>query len=108
MPENFTFNRVKEILDQLKDAEDADLRAAIEAALRLKIRGPLAAVVFVKHHLSGAHEVEVDRIDEGEDGTRYAVLVYPEGAVPLQVEQLSRTPATGDHLRYDPSAAKYA
>jgi hypothetical protein len=108
MPENFTFNQVREILDQLKDAKAADLRAAIDAAKRLRIRGPLAATVFVKHHLSGAHEVEVDRIDEGEDGTRYAVLVYPEGAVPLQVEQLSRTPATGERLHYDPSSAQYA
>jgi hypothetical protein len=107
MPDNFTFNQVREILAHLKETEADELRAAIEAARRLQIRGPLAVVVFIKHHLTGAHEVEIDRVDEGEDGTRYAVLVYPEGEVPLPVGQLSQNPSVGGRLRYDPSAAQY-
>jgi hypothetical protein len=107
MPDNFTFNKVREILDGLKDADADQLRGAIEAAGRLNIRGPLAATIFIKHHLAGAHEVEIDRVDESEEGAHYAVLIYPEGEVPVQVEQLPQNPSAGSRLHYDASAGQY-
>jgi hypothetical protein len=107
LPDNFTFRKVKEILDGLKDAEEEKLREAIEALERLKIRGALAATIFVKHHLAGAHEAEIDRVDESEDGAQLAVLVYPEGEVPIQIEQLPQGISAGRRVRYDPSAGQY-
>jgi hypothetical protein len=100
MPENFTFNKVREILRELDHAGQDELREAIEAAGKLKIRGPLATAIFIKHHLEGEHEVEVDRIDEGEEGARLAVLVYPEGEVPITVESLPPHIDVGVRLRY--------
>jgi hypothetical protein len=107
LPDSFTFRKVREILDGLKDAEEEKLREAIEAVERLKIRGPLAATIFVKHHLAGAHEAEIDRVDESEDGAQLAVLVYPEGEVPVQIEQLPQGISAGHRVRYDPSAGQY-
>lgn len=108
MPENFTYRKVRGILDGLEGFETDELRAAIEAATRLKIRGPLASVIFIKQHLAGAHEVEVDRVDEGEEGASLAVLVYTEGEVPVPVEQLPQNVSAGSLLRYEPSAGQYS
>ncbi|MDX6696293.1 MAG: hypothetical protein QOF02_3896 [Blastocatellia bacterium] len=107
MPENFTYNRVRELLDGLEDAGEEELRGAIAAARSQQIRGPLAVVIFVKHHLAGAHEAEVDRIEESEEGARYAVLVYPEGEVPIELEHLPPDVLAGAHVRYEPSAGEY-
>lgn len=108
MPENFTFNKVREILQELEACEAADLRGAIEAAQRLKIRGPLAVVIFIKHHLAGAHDVEVDRVEENEAGYDYAILIYPEGEVPLRVVNFSRNISPGSQLHYDPAKGQYS
>jgi hypothetical protein len=107
LPENFTFRKVREILDSLKDAGEDKLREAVEALQRLQIRGPLAATIFIKHHLAGAHEAEIDRVDESEDGAQLAVLVYPEGEVPVQTEHLPPDISAGRRVRYDPSAGQY-
>lgn len=107
MPENFTYNRVREILDQLETSGADELRAAIAATQRLKIRGPMAAVIFIKQHLAGAHEVEIDRVDEGVEGASLAVLVYPEGEVPVQVEFLPGNVSAGSLVRYEPAAGEY-
>ena len=107
MPQNFTFKKVREILDGLEQFETDELRAAIAAAGRLKIRGPLATVIFIKQHLAGAHEVEIDRVDESEEGARLAVLVYEEGEVPIQVEQLPQNISAGGRLLYEPGEGQY-
>jgi hypothetical protein len=108
MPDNFTFNKVRELLDGLKDSGEDELRRAIAFAKRQQIRGPLAIVIFVKHHLTGAHEVEIDRVDESEEGARYAVLVYPEGELALPLEFLPADISNGMRLRYDPNAGQYS
>jgi hypothetical protein len=51
--------------------------------------------------------VEVDRVSEGEEGGRFAVLVYPEGEVPVALGASGRAVGPGDRLRYDPGAARY-
>ncbi|HEX8845700.1 MAG TPA: hypothetical protein VF791_13695 [Pyrinomonadaceae bacterium] len=107
MPNNFTFNKVKEILLELENAGQDKLREAIEAAKGLQIHGPLAAVIFIKHHLEGAHEVEVDRIVRGEDGADFTVLVYPEGEVPIRMEYLHGDVRAGRRAHYDPSERRY-
>ena len=107
MPKNYTFDKVREILDSLAGAGAEDLRAAAAAARALALRGPLGAAIFVKHHLSGAHEAEVDRVDEGEEGARFGVLVYPEGEVVVASEHLPAGTDTGTRLRYDPAAGRY-
>lgn len=107
MPDNYTFNKVREILRGFELAGQDNLREAIEATGKLKLRGPLATLIFIKHHLEGEHEVEVDRIDEGEDGARLAVLVYPEGEVPIPVESLPTHVDVGVRLRYAPSKCSY-
>ncbi len=107
LPSNFTFNKVRAILDSLNDAEEDKLREAVEALQRLKIRGPLAATIFIKHHLAGAHEAEVDRVDETEEGAQLAVLVYAEGEVPVQTEHLPPDVSAGRRVRYNPSAGQY-
>jgi hypothetical protein len=76
-------------------------------AQRLEIRGPLAALIFIKHHLDGAHEVEVDRIAESAEGARYAVLIYTEGELPVPLECVPRNIEAGSRLRYDPNSALY-
>jgi hypothetical protein len=107
MPDNFTFGKVKEILAELEKADPDSLREALLAAQGLKIRSPLSALLFIKHHLEGAHEVEVDRIDESEEGTHFAVLVYPEGELTIQTEYLPEGVNVGSRLRYDPAMKKY-
>jgi hypothetical protein len=107
MPENFTYSRVRELLDGLEGTSEEELRGAIAAVQGQQIRGPLAVVIFVKHHLAGAHEAEVDRIEETEEGARYAVLVYTEGEVPVRLEQLPKDIAPGTRLRYEPAAGQY-
>lgn len=109
MPDNFTFNKVREILGELDKSELGRVREGIEAAGRLGIRGALQSVIFIKHHLGGEHKVEVDRVDEGEGGARFAVLVYPEGEVPLSTDSLSpHIGVVGRRLRYDPSEGRYS
>jgi hypothetical protein len=108
MPLNYTFNKVREILRELEDTNQDKLSEAIEAAGSLKIRGPLATLIFIKHHLEGEHEAEVDRIDESEEGARLAVLVYPEGEVPIPVESLPAHINTGVRLHYDQSERSYS
>lgn len=108
MPLNSTFNKVREILRGLENADQDKLSEAIEAARSLKIRGPLSTLIFIKHHLEGEHEAEVDRIDESEEGARLAVLVYPEGEVPIPVESLPTHIDTGVRLHYDLSKRSYS
>ena len=101
MPRNFTYDKVREVLTQLEGAEPVQMREAIAHARRLEINSPLAAVIFIRHHIAGAHEVEVDRLEENEeDGTRYAVLVYPQGEVPIKVENLPEEVGVGSRLQY--------
>ena len=108
MRESVTFNKVREILRQLDNSDEDRLREAIAAAGRLGIRGPLQSAIFIKHHLAGAHEVEVDRIDESEEGKRLAVLIYPEGEVPLSTESLPSQIDVGTRFRYGPSEGRYS
>jgi hypothetical protein len=108
MPANFTFNKVREILVDLENTGQQSLSEAIQVAKELKIRSPLSAMIFVKHHVEGAHEVEVDRIDASEEGTHFAVLVYPEGEVTIQTEYLPEGINVGSRLNYDPSKKKYS
>jgi hypothetical protein len=107
MPDNFTFNKVREILNGLERFETGELREAIAIAVRHKITGPLAAAIFVKHHLEGAHDVEIDRTEEGEEGSVFAVLVYPEGALPIRIEHLPQNISPGAQLHYDASLGEY-
>lgn len=46
-------------------------------------------------------EITVDRIDETEDGARLAILIYPEGEVPVRVEYLPEGINAGSRLYYD-------
>jgi len=108
MRESVTFNKVREILRELDNSDEFRLREAIAAAAKLRIRGPLQSVIFIKQHLAGEHEVEVDRIDESEDGKRLAVLIYPEGEVPLPAESLPSQIDVGTRLLYDPSEGRYS
>ena len=109
MPQSFTFRKVREVISEINVAETAKLSEAIAAATRLELRSPLAAVIFIKHHLSGTHEVEVDRVSENEAETeRYAVLVYPEGEVPIRTGLLLGKVQEGTRLNYDPGKAEYS
>lgn len=107
LPDNFTFRKVKEVLSGLEESDEEDARRAIAAAARLGVSGPLAVVTFVSHHLGGAHEAEVDRVEEGETGERFAVLVYPEGEVPIGLTNLPIGTGAGARLRYDPAGGDY-
>lgn len=107
LPDNFTFNKVRELLDGLNDHQDDLLREAIAAAGKLKIRGALAIVIFLKHHLAGAHEVEIDRLEEGAEGVQFGVLVYPEGELPIPSESLPADASAGASVHYDPAQGKY-
>jgi hypothetical protein len=107
MPDNYTFRKVREILAALEEVEPERLREAIAAARRMDVRGALAAVIFIKHHLGGAHEVEVDRVAESEEGDAFAVLIYEEGELPLKVAHLPREVKGGSRLRYDPVEGTY-
>lgn len=108
MPENYISDKMRGILKELEACEAADLRGAIEAAQRLKIRGPLAVVIFIKHHLAGAHEVEVDRVEEHDAGYDYAALIYPEGEISIRVVNFSRNISSGSRLHYDPAQGQYS
>jgi hypothetical protein len=108
LPQNYTFNKVREILRGLETADQGKLSEAVEAARSLKILGPLSTLIFIKHHLEGEHEAEVDRIDEGEEGARLAILVYPEGEVPIPAESLPAHIDVGVRLRYSPSERRYS
>jgi hypothetical protein len=107
MPDNYTFNKIREVLKKLEDTDPGELRKAVRIAKEQKIRGLLASVIFVRHHLEGVHEVEVDRVDESEEGVRFAILVYPEGELPVQVEYLPEGIDAGSRLRYDPDEERY-
>ena len=108
LPNNYTFDKVREILAALDARPHGDLSGAVEAARRLGVRGPLAAAVFVKHHAGGEHEVEVDRLEVAEEGGEgFAVLVYPEGELPLSVGRLPEGIGAGTRLSYDPEAGRY-
>lgn len=108
MPKSYTYNKVREILSQLEGADQTAFAGAIGAVRRLKVRGPLAVAIFIKHHLAGAHEVEVDRIEENEEqGTQYGVLVYPEGELPVSMEYLPEGARAGVRLHYEPSEEAY-
>lgn len=108
LPDNYTFRKVREVLSELEKPDASEFERAIEAARRLEVRGPLAAVIFIKHHLAGEHEVEVDRLveDEGQ-GAGYAVLVYPEGEVPVRLGYLKGEARTGSRVHYDAASAEY-
>ena len=107
MPDNYTFRKVREVLSGLEESNGEDLRRAIAAAARLGVGGPLAVVIFVSHHLGGAHEAEVDRVEEGEAGQGFAVLVYPEGEVPVKTASLPRGVTAGSWIKYDPVRGGY-
>lgn len=108
MPANYTFNKVRKILSELNDAPPAELNRAIIVASDLEIRAPLPAVIFIKHHLSGRHEVEVDRVvNSDEDNTRYAVLIYAEGEVPVSARHLPDSIGEGTRLLYEPENGAY-
>lgn len=108
MPHNFTYDKVREVLTKMGEAEPIRLREAIARARALEIMNPLAAVIFIRHHTEGAHEVEVDRLEEDEaGGGRYAVLVYPEGEVPIKVEHLPRVAGGGSRLQYQPPEGRF-
>ena len=108
MPGSFTSERVREVLASLEGYAEEEILAAAEAAKGLGVRGPLAAAVFVRHHLRGGHEVEVDRLAQNEEsGEHFAVLVYPEGEVPVRLDALSGGVGAGSRLRYDPGARQY-
>jgi len=105
MPSNYTYDKVREVLESLESREIDGMRGAVESAVRLDVRGPLAAAIFCKHHLDEAHEVEVDRVDENEEtGARYAVLIYPEGELPIKLEHLPQGTEPGVRIRYEPAA----
>ncbi len=109
MPHNFTYDKVREVLTQLEDADPVQVRHAIAGAQRLDIRSPLAAVIFIKHSMEGAHEAEVDRLEENEeDGTRYAVLIYPEGEVPIKVENLPKEVGVASRVQYQSAAGQFS
>lgn len=107
MPINYTFRKVREILAVLEETEPERLREAIGAASRMEVQGALAAVIFIRHHLRGAHEVEVERVEASEEGEGLAVLVYEEGELPLKMAHLPEEVMAGRRLRYDPVQGRY-
>lgn len=108
MPGNYTFNKVRQILSGLGETPPSELDAAISAALKLEVRGPLAALIFIKYHLQGAHEAEMDRVTEDEGGgARYGVLIYAEGELPVNVKYLPEGVGEGSRLRYEPAEGAY-
>lgn len=107
MPSNYTSRKAREVLARLDGIDEGQLWVAVATAKLLEVRGALAVAVLIKHHLGGAHEVEIDRVEEGEEGRGFAVLVYPEGEVPVRVEVLPEEVSAGSRLRYDPSKGRY-
>lgn len=106
-PQSYTFRKMREVLAELEGVSAEQLSGAVAAAWRLEVRGPLAVAIFIKHHLRGAHEAEVDRITESEDRTSFGVLVYPEGELPIKTIHLPAGTKAGSHLRYDPHHATF-
>ncbi|MBD0370126.1 MAG: hypothetical protein ICV60_04775 [Pyrinomonadaceae bacterium] len=108
LPDNYSFRKVRALLSEMEKMDAAQMKRAIEAAQSLEVRGPLAVAIFLKHHLLGAHEAEVDRLVENEEqGTRYAVLVYPEGELPVRLDYLKGAVQAGSRVRYEPASAEY-
>ena len=107
MPENYTYKKVKEILTSLEDKDEDEIRKAVALAARQEVSGPLATVIFIKHHLGGAHEVEIDRLEESEEGVKYAVLVYPEGELPIKPTHLPHGIQGGSRLQYSATDSQY-
>lgn len=108
MPNNYTFNKVRKILSDLSAADSSALKEAIARALKLEMTGPLAVVIFIKHHLLGPHEVEVDRVIEHEEqDVRYGVLIYPEGELAVKVKYLPDHTKEGSGLSYEPVEGAY-
>ena len=108
MPKNFTYNKVRTILAELEKADPSSFDEAVKAAKAMSLSGPQALAIFIKHHLAGAHTVEVDRVASNEEqGTSYAVLIYPEGEVPVRVDCLPDGVEEGKSLRYNPAEGKY-
>jgi type II secretory pathway component HofQ len=109
MPANYTFNKVRSVLAELDETEEAKLYEAVKAAKALSLSGPLATIIFIKHHLAGAHEVEVDRVVRNEEeGKTFAVLVYAEGEVTVSTRHLPENLREGSRLSYDPKAGNYS
>jgi hypothetical protein len=107
LPENFTYRKVRELLADLERCGQAELGEAVRAAKKLQISGPTATLIFIKHHLEGEHEAEIDRLDESEEGIRYGVLVYAEGEVPVRAEYFPGEVSAGSRVRYDPVETRY-
>jgi hypothetical protein len=107
MPDNYTFRKVKELLAGLAGKDDEEIRQAITIAVGQEISGPLATMIFIKHHLGGVHEVEIDRLEESEEGVKYAVLVYPEGELPLKLTHLPQGVHSGSRLQYSETDSQY-
>lgn len=107
MPENYTYKKVKEILTHLEGKDEDEIRKAITLAVKQEISGPLATMIFIKHHLVGEHEVEIDRLEESKEGVKYAVLVYPEGEVPIKLKHLPQGIQSGSQLQYSQTEGQY-
>lgn len=108
MPNNYTFNKVKGILSEIDKADPSELNEAITVVSNLEIRGPLAVVIFIKHHLRGGHEIEIDRVTENEESeTKYGVLIYPEGEVPINIKHLPDGIHEGSRVQYEQGGGRY-
>ncbi|HEY0322357.1 MAG TPA: hypothetical protein VGC66_15475 [Pyrinomonadaceae bacterium] len=108
MPNNYTFNKVGGILSDLDKANPLELNEAIKAASRLEVHGPLSVVIYIKNHLRGRHEVEIDRVTENEErDSKYGVLIYPEGELPINSKYLPDDIQEGSRLQYDPVNGEY-
>ena len=107
MPENYTFRKVRELLAGLEGKNEDEIRKAIKLVARQEISGPLATMIFIKHHLGGAHEVEIDRLEESEEGVKYGVLVYPEGELPIKLKYLPQDVQVSSRLQYSSSSSQY-
>jgi hypothetical protein len=108
MPRNYTYDKVREIVESLKEHDEESVRDAVSALSHLKIAGPLQSVIFIKHHLDGDHETTVDRIiSDEESGEQFAVLSYPEGELPVKLDKLPGGPQVSKRLRYNAAKRKY-
>lgn len=107
MPDNYTFRKVRELLSGLEGKDEDAISKAITLVARQEISGPLATMIFINHHLGGAHEVEIDRLEESEEGVKYAVLVYPEGELPIKLTHLPLGADAGGRLRYVPTGSYF-
>jgi hypothetical protein len=107
MPNNYTYNKVREILTDLEKAEEGALKEALTPLAAYGIKSPLGAVTFLKRDLGGRHKVGVDRVTMTEQGEELAVSDYPEGGLPIPVKNLPRGLGEGVRLRYDPASGRY-